>query len=169
VRIQQNEEELGWLIREIKGSRSILEIGSCDGLSLRAMAGAAVKGAVIRSIELGVDDPDTAPHNLKVSIGEMCAEGYDAQVHFGNSRHAETIEWATQWQPYDFIFIDGDHSYEAVREDWENYGPIGVLVGFHDIANPNLGVKQLWDEITRTQATRQIVAHPGNMGIGLTW
>ena len=34
--------------------------------------------------------------------------------------------------PYDFIFIDGDHRYEPVKVDWENYAPLGGVVAFHD-------------------------------------
>jgi predicted O-methyltransferase YrrM len=45
-------------------------------------------------------------------------------------------EAAKNWnQPIDLIFIDGDHSYEGVRRDWELFSPhvspFGVVV-FHD-------------------------------------
>lgn len=42
------------------------------------------------------------------------------------------------YQPYDLIFIDGDHSYEGVKNDYYIYNPLlsdnGVLA-FHDIKN----------------------------------
>lgn len=37
--------------------------------------------------------------------------------------------------PFDFAFIDGDHSYEGVRADWLAWSPLirpGGLVAFHD-------------------------------------
>lgn len=51
----------------------------------------------------------------------------------GDSQDPATIERATG--VYDFAFIDGDHTYEGVREDWLNYSPMvrpGGLVAFHD-------------------------------------
>jgi hypothetical protein len=35
----------------------------------------------------------------------------------------------------EFVFIDGDHSFEAVREDWEGWSPLvalGGVVALHD-------------------------------------
>jgi len=45
-----------------------------------------------------------------------------------------------------FLFIDGDHSYEGVRNDLEKFAPLvanGGLVVFHDYHNPS------WPEVTR--------------------
>ena len=33
---------------------------------------------------------------------------------------------------YSFLFIDADHSYEGVRDDWINYSPLAEWVAFHD-------------------------------------
>lgn len=54
----------------------------------------------------------------------------------------------------DFVFIDGNHSYSAVRHDWVAFLPLvrpGGLVAFHDIAytDADYGVQQLWREVRR--------------------
>jgi predicted O-methyltransferase YrrM len=38
-------------------------------------------------------------------------------------------------EPIDFLFIDGDHSYDGLKEDWEGWNGLiapGGVVGLHD-------------------------------------
>jgi hypothetical protein len=64
------------------------------------------------------------------------------------------VKFLLDGETVDLLFIDGDHSAEGVRKDWEMYrgllSPDGITA-FHDI-QPNeatLGVHQLWREIQR--------------------
>lgn len=53
-------------------------------------------------------------------------------------------------EPIDFLFIDGDHSYNAVETDYLNYAPLvcsGGIVAFHDSVG-QAGVKQFIQELT---------------------
>ncbi len=51
---------------------------------------------------------------------------------------------------FDFVWIDGDHSYEQVKRDIENYLPLvkkGGIIGGHDYDSPAFpGVKKAVDE-----------------------
>lgn len=68
---------------------------------------------------------------------------------------------AGAWRdPIDLLFIDGDHSYDGVRRDWEAFSPFvrpsGVVV-FHDTlwdlrpderwSRPDMGVPRLVEEL----------------------
>lgn len=57
----------------------------------------------------------------------------------GDSRSGATLACIEQHVdrdgPFDFAFIDGDHTYDGVRNDWHNYSRFirpGGLVAFHD-------------------------------------
>lgn len=75
-----------------------------------------------------------------------------------NSFHNETINYVKNFSPngYDLIFIDGDHTYDGVKKDFDNYFPMlnknGVMF-FHDIVDSeyhresNCYVSKMWQEI----------------------
>jgi predicted O-methyltransferase YrrM len=78
----------------------------------------------------------------------------------------------------DLLFIDGDHSYEGVRSDFENYAPLvrpGGLIAFHDVDSTNHPASQvdrLWTQLRDLYAAREIIdsvddEQSGRYGIGV--
>jgi hypothetical protein len=75
-------------------------------------------------------------------------------VILGDSHDPATMEQLVahlDGEPIDMLFIDGDHTYEGVKADYELYGPLvreGGLVGFHDICHhanmPFIEVDRFW-------------------------
>lgn len=167
---QHTPIELKWLLKRLNGARSILEIGSCVGGSLKVFAEHCGKGTKVRSIDLGIVNMNgdfKSAELLKSAIKGLRDEGFDAEVLISDSRSREAIEWAKANGPYDFIYIDGDHSYEAVKSDFENYGPLAPLVGFHDISHVAHDVAKFWGELKETQITEEIIA--SDQGVGLVY
>ena len=78
----------------------------------------------------------------------------------------------------DYLFIDGDHSYPAVKCDFEMYGPMvgkGGLIAFHDIVEcppENIGgVPRFWRETRSKYRHIEIINHrqQGGYGIGVLY
>ena len=102
-------------------------------------------------------------------------------LYHGSSHDKEIIEKAASHAPYDFLFIDADHTYDSVCQDWNNYYPMvreGGLVAFHDIYERyGYGVSEVWEDLISTPGMRYMeIRHgevqPGNeglCGIGLIW
>lgn len=100
----------------------------------------------------------------------------DLHLLQGDSRDPDIVAQAAALGPYDLVFIDADHTYEAVAADFANYP--GTVVALHDILpRPAYGVSRVWDEIKSRPGARWVevcdnVTLPGNegpCGIGVTW
>jgi len=78
----------------------------------------------------------------------------------------------------DFLFIDGDHSYEGVKQDFDMYSPLvrpGGVIAFHDIvphpAEAQCHVHEFWNEVKQRYRYKEIVDQPDQQwaGIGLLY
>jgi len=76
----------------------------------------------------------------------------------------------------DFLFIDGDNSYEVVKQDfyvYKKYVSGGGIIALHYIDNTNsaIGVKKFWNEIKYKYPSEEIVASQNQVwaGIGIIY
>lgn len=67
----------------------------------------------------------------------------------GRSDAPQSVKWAKRKGPFRMIFIDADHSYNAVKKDYELYGDIGKIIAFHDVCGLRdcEGAKKFFDEL----------------------
>jgi predicted O-methyltransferase YrrM len=112
------------------GARTAIEIGRYKGGGTFAVAAGMGKDGTLWSIddgslevELGCDGQD-APYDDQ--IRELCDRfALDVRLLVGDSR---TLELDVD--DVDLVFIDGDHTYEGVKSDFERWGK-RVRVGGH--------------------------------------
>lgn len=70
-------------------------------------------------------------------------------------------------RPVDLLFIDGDHTYEGVRADFELYAPLvrpGGLIAFHDIntmSTPEHQVHRFWPEVRSRYRHYELIDRDG--------
>lgn len=171
--LPQNPEELTQMLKLIQGKRSLLEIGSSFGGTLKYMASVMPRGSKVVVVDLACDDTPKFLNPL-ATLRENCRKlallGANVELFIGDSHDKATVEGVKRYAPFDFVFIDGDHSYEGVKQDWENYGPMGKMVGFHDVfCLPD--VKRLWDEIKETgvKTEEYVATQEPKFGIGIVF
>jgi predicted O-methyltransferase YrrM len=160
--------------------RVVVEIGTASGGAFHAFCQVASDNALLVSIDLpggefgGGYDEDGA-----LRMRSFARKGQS--LHFlrcdSHERSAkERLLGILSDLPVDLLFIDGDHTYKGVREDFEMYSPLvrsGGLVVFHDIVEgpPDAvgGVPRFWKEIKRRGEVQEIVENwaQGGCGIGV--
>lgn len=138
--------------------RVVVEIGLAAGGMLWAFCQAASPDATLISVDL-----PAARHGLQeaelVPLDSVERYRRDRQtLHFvqGDSHAPETVARvrALLPAPIDLLFIDADHTYEAVKADLEMYRPLVAedgLIALHDILPhdnvPDCQVHLLWAEL----------------------
>jgi len=115
-------------------------------------------------------------HRNRAGYGGFAKPGVEIVVLQGSSQEPAIIEAARSYGPYGWVFVDGDHDYTMVKEDWDNYRPMvaagGVLV-FHDIAGDDVevGPRELFAEIKAEGYKTGEYVHggPGWGGFGIVY
>jgi len=174
----QYQKEIQEFIRLLKDRdvKSYLEIGCRHGDTFHAVGLALPKGSLLVAIDLpGMPsikskkskwpDSDKALHR---AASDLEKQGQKAIVIIGDSHSNEVIESVNKYSPFDAIFIDGDHSFEGVRMDWQNYGPMGTLIAFHDIRGDVDKGGSLFNEL-KQQYKHTEFAFYNKGGIGVVW
>lgn len=162
-RIDSEGEWLAELGSRVPENGIIVEIGSYKGQSGAYLASSTKEGVITYLIDLwDVSKKDfVSPENhyamSSVKYMDFAIEKlieldlYKKMV----LKRGLSIEHSASWKkPIDLLFIDGDHSYEGVKSDYEAWSPfvkVGGVIAFHDYMKRWPGVVRLVDEIAGKQ------------------
>ena len=173
----QSKEELLPVLRKIKAlnPRVVLEIGTAGGATLFMLTRVADKAATIISLDLP-DGPFGGGYpEDRVPLYEAFAQpGQTMHLMREDSHQPATLDKLKdllKGRPIDFALIDGDHTYEGVRQDYEMYAGLvrpGGLIAFHDIVYAD-GVARFWEELKQTDPSAEdfIAGQGSKFGLGV--
>ena len=180
----QVREEITELLKILarRKPKFILEVETAGGGTLFSFARVSSPDALIISIDLpggrfGGGYPEWrvplyksfAIHNQKISLIRENSHVFST---------LKMVEKGLEGHKLDFLFIDGDHTYEGVKTDFEMYNSLvgkGGLIAFHDIVpgpSENVGgVPRFWSEIKPSFSYVELVKDwkHGGCGIGIVY
>jgi predicted O-methyltransferase YrrM len=155
--------------------RRVLEIGTHRGGTLYLLAWASEADARILSVDVQTYEPRRRRLYRSFARSRQVVHVLEADSHLASTR--ETVTQFFEAELLDVLFIDGDHSYEGVKRDYELYAPLvrpDGIVAFHDIVEgppENVGgVPEFWREIRDSlDGVDELVESwtQGGYGIGL--
>lgn len=143
----QHEDELRpfcqWLVEQIGPINHVIEIGTLHGGT------AALWHELSNGIVITIDLPEGRWGGLDHNYPEKYEErNFKLRFNFsrifpmtGDSKSSEiqkAISFFLDGEKVDLLFIDGDHSFNGVRNDYLNYLKFvrkGGVIAFHDIAD----------------------------------
>jgi predicted O-methyltransferase YrrM len=156
---QTTAAERACLARHATGRRVIVEIGVFEGVTTRVLRGVMAEDGVLYAV-----DPFQTGR-LGVSLHERIAHHEVSRSPRGRVEWMRTTGRGAAADPrvanaaVDFMFVDGDHSWDGIAGDWQawkNKVVSGGIVAFHDSREtPGAGSQEF---------TEQVISHePGFM------
>lgn len=177
----QKPTELYYLLQLLttKELNVVVEIGTAKGGTFYALCQMADKNASIISLDMPGGDFGGA-YAEDVSVLSTYGRNGQHLSFIRMNSHSEAAKKklvkALEGQQIDFLMIDGDHTYEGCKQDWEMYSPLvrpGGIIAFHDICyHPHMQscqVNKVWEEIEYLYESSKIIDYSDSTwgGIGL--
>lgn len=160
--------------------KNVLEIGTANGGTLFLWCRLSQPDGKIISLDLpgGIHGGGYPAWRTKL-YSAFAAPSQDLHLLRADSHSAESLDAVKQIlrnEPLDFLFIDGDHSFEGVKMDFTNFSPLvrkGGVVALHDVAphRPEFKceVNRFWNEVKARYPHREVIEKmdQGWAGIGI--
>ena len=180
----QIEDELEILLNILqkRNIQRTLEIGTAYGGTLFLFSQVLNPDSIIISLDLPEGKFGGGYKNYKTSFYLNFKEKSQYMYLLRGDSHSPSslsrVKSILLKEKLDFLFIDGDHTYDGAKKDYNMYAPLvgkGGLIAFHDICKhpPGWGceVDKFWNEIKASFSYQEIIGTPSQRwaGIGLLY
>lgn len=141
------------MLAPVKSVYTIVEIGVHWGYSLFHLADSYQEALVFGIDCFGMGDSDDARKHLMAHLPKFKNIRF---IEATSEKAAKDWKHPNNYLDIDILHIDGDHSYESVKRDFELWEPFvisGGAIMFHDIySNPN-SVGKFFNELEGHKVT----------------
>lgn len=175
----QKMRELSPLVSLLKRRRlrAVVEIGTLRGGTLWLWCRLATDDAILVSVDLpGGEFGGGYPARHVARLKSYASDGQSLHCLRRDSHLSSTatrVRRALTGRGVDLLFLDGDHRYGGVLQDFESYAPLvhdGGLVVCHDILRhpklPEVGTHRLWRELRPYFRVREFIEPDDDRGWG---
>lgn len=147
--------------------KRVLELGTFRGGSLYVWTKCAAEDATI----VGTDTPGTPVETISY-LQTWLSPKQTGHFMLGDLKSPAFRKemLSAVGGSIDFLFIDDDHHYDVVKENFEFWLPYvrsGGIIGFHDVevdVPPNIEVRKLWNEIVPNFPDNHLFVIPATFG-----
>ena len=170
IRPVQVKEEIAQLLEFLVKQKPMVvcEIGTAGGGTLFLFSRVSHPNAMIISVDLlgGSFGGSYPKWKIPLYSSFACSSQRIYLIRGDSHDHHtfERVESVLAGRKLDFLFIDGDHTYEGVKADFENYSKLvgpGGIIAFHDIVphppQTKCEVSKFWNEIKYSYNHLEIV------------
>jgi len=151
--------ERACLVKHAKGRLRLAEIGVWHGVTTRLLRQAMAQQGILFAIDPFLKGRIGFSFQKIIAQTEVVKEWNGTVRWLRMTGQLAASQKEIRLAPIDFLFIDGDHSFEGIRGDWETWSPLiskGGVVALHDSRSTS---ERPIDGAGSVRFTRSVILH----------